>query len=75
VESLLTLTALKKVTPFLPTSQLQSCLPEIAEQTGEYHAACAILLPTSWENNPVQPLGRLNLSPSKTKKHKQQTII
>jgi hypothetical protein len=32
---------LKKVVPFFSASQLQSCLRETAEQTGEHHAACA----------------------------------
>jgi hypothetical protein len=64
----------KKVDPFLPATWFQSCLRETAELTGEHHVAHATPLPTPQENNPAQPLGRLNPS-SKTEKHKQQTII
>jgi hypothetical protein len=44
--------ALKKEAPFLLASQLQSCLSETAEQTGEHHVPCMTPLPTPWENNP-----------------------
>jgi hypothetical protein len=33
-----------------------------------------VYLPTPWEHNPVQPLGRLT-HPNKTEKHEQQTVI
>jgi hypothetical protein len=50
----------KKVEPFLPTGQLQSCLHETAEGTGEHHAPHAAPLPTPWKNYTAQPLERLN---------------
>jgi hypothetical protein len=57
-----------------PTGQLQSCLCESAEGTGEHHAQCGTPLPTLLKQNPVQLLGRLNPL-NKTEQHKQQTNL
>jgi hypothetical protein len=65
----------KSVTPFLPTSQFQSCLHKPADPTDEKHSPDATPLPSPREHNPVQPLGRLNLCLNKTEKHKQQIVI
>jgi hypothetical protein len=65
----------KSSTPFLPTGQFQSCLCKPADPTGEQHAPCVTLLPTSREYNPVQPLGKLNPPLNKTEKHKQRIVI
>jgi hypothetical protein len=53
----------KNAVPSLPASQLQSCLCESAEQTVEHHTPCVTPLPNPWENNPAQPLNRLNPKP------------
>jgi hypothetical protein len=53
------------VSPFLPTSWLQSCLHETACWTNRW--ASPTSLPIPWENNPVQPLGRLNPTTAKLK--------
>jgi hypothetical protein len=59
---------LRKATPFLPAAgQLQSCLCEYAEWTGEHHAPCTIPIPTPKEHNPAQSLGRLNPTPPPSK--------
>jgi hypothetical protein len=62
--------ALQKVVLFLPASWLQRCLCESSEWTGDHHTQCVTPLPTPWEYNPAQPLGRLNPPPNKTSKHK-----
>jgi hypothetical protein len=53
----------KKAETFLPASWLQSWLCETAEQIGKHHTQQVTSLPTPKENNPVQPLGRLNSPP------------
>jgi hypothetical protein len=48
--------------PFLPTGP---CKP--ADPTGEQHTPHTTPIPTPWEYNPAQPLGRLNTLPTKLK--------
>jgi hypothetical protein len=56
---------LRKAAPLLPAGQLQTCLHESAEQTGEHYASPVTPISTSQEHNPAQPLSKLN-TPNKT---------
>jgi hypothetical protein len=65
MEILPTLHHTEKSDAILPSSQLESCLHDSAEWTGEHHTPCTTHLPIPQENNPDP--GQNELLPAKIK--------